>query len=83
NAAPYSSAERTELMFELIYNKVYYFGGYGVNGAMNDFFYIDLTQPFYSFSPPYQFISYIDFRGGASASSDTNNIYVFGGYSST
>ncbi|CAG8757512.1 3816_t:CDS:10, partial [Cetraspora pellucida] len=82
NAVPYNPAKRTEFMSELISDKVYYFGGYGVNGAMNDFFYIDLTQPFYSFSPSYQFIKYLDFRGGASASSDANNIYVFGGYSS-
>ncbi|CAG8494530.1 32932_t:CDS:2, partial [Racocetra persica] len=80
---PYSPAGRTELMSELVSDKVYYFGGYGINGAMNEFFYIDLTQPFYSFSPTYQFIKYLDFRGGASAISDANNIYVFGGYGSS
>ncbi|CAG8496351.1 13966_t:CDS:2, partial [Dentiscutata heterogama] len=73
-------APRTEFMSDIISDKVYYYGGFGANGAMNDFFYIDLTQPFYSFSPPYQFIKYLDYRGGASANSDANNIYLFGGY---
>ncbi|CAG8774197.1 27847_t:CDS:1, partial [Dentiscutata erythropus] len=71
---------RTELMSDIISDKVYYYSGFGAIGTMNYFFYIDLTQPFYSFSPPYQYIKYLDYRGGASANSDTNNIYLFSGY---
>ncbi|RIB04514.1 hypothetical protein C2G38_2148984, partial [Gigaspora rosea] len=80
NAVPYNPAPRAELMSDIISDKVYYYGGFGASGTMNDFFYIDLTKSFYSFSPPYQFIKYLDYRGGGSANSDANNIYFFGGY---
>ncbi|RIB02354.1 hypothetical protein C2G38_2255648 [Gigaspora rosea] len=82
-AIPYNNPPaRTQLMSGLASDKIYYFGGYGnTESTLNDIFYIYLTQPFYNFYPKYQLVGLLDFRGGASAASDANNIYVFGGFS--
>ncbi|CAG8635028.1 11483_t:CDS:2, partial [Dentiscutata heterogama] len=81
NTTLYNPSGRIEFMSELVSDKIYYYGGHiiGAND-LNDFFYIDLTQPFSGFSPPYQFIKNLDIRGGAISVSHTNKIYVFGGF---
>ncbi|CAG8567008.1 5022_t:CDS:2 [Cetraspora pellucida] len=79
-SASYNPSGRTEFMSELVSDKIYYYGGFDdVVTRFNDFFYIDLTQPFFGSSPPYHFIKSLDTRTAASTVAHANKIYVFGG----
>ncbi|CAG8834469.1 22798_t:CDS:2 [Gigaspora margarita] len=81
NTTPYNPNGRIEFISELLSDKIYYYGGHIIGaGNLDDFFYIDLTQPFSGSSPPYQLIKNLDANGGASSVSYANKIYVFGGF---
>ncbi|CAG8781491.1 20913_t:CDS:2, partial [Cetraspora pellucida] len=81
-SASYNPVGRTEFGSGLVSNKVYYYGGYDHGDKRyNDFFYIDLTKPFSSSSPQYQFMKNFDnyYRNGAATISHSNQLFMFGG----